>query len=204
MNSDYQKYVSTHDMVEDMSKTEMMKSLEVLEQLEGSSTTPDFRRRTLRRIIGIAATALVLFSAGIWLFKDEGKTDLSSQFISIEIGQYRSDQNQDWPDLVGASDTELEAFLNHESFDLNSALRYILVADIYYQRKVYQRAIMLYDQVIDFNDVRYSNTALWNRALALYQKGDEEEALTIFKDIADTNGHPLQQRAAILVSSTID
>ena len=196
---EYDQYTQAQALLEDAGKSEMMQSFESIERSEFKDTATITKRLPLRRVLAAAATVLILVTTGVWLFQDREPFDVASQLTEVQMDQYRSEQNQQLPNFLMATDSELNQFLNDTSDEWNRSIKNLLVADVYFKRGAYEKAKALYSLVLEEDDIRYSNTARWNHVLSLYLSDNRDEAISILEDIAMDEWDPLRPKAIELI-----
>ncbi|MEO1624041.1 MAG: tetratricopeptide repeat protein, partial [Bacteroidota bacterium] len=180
-------------------------------ELIPSQAKPKLRTLNIYRLTAIAAVfAGIAFALG-WMLQSQSKNheQLFADFYQpyqLKIGQRGSAPEQQTADLLRQySDKQYEAALaSAESIlaqEPNNSVWLLAAGNCLMELDRPEEAIARFDQIINRNEPFYLQQAIWYKALALLQFGQEEAAAAQLKTLANNPNADHHQEAVELLKA---
>lgn len=181
--------------------------------------TPQYKTqkiRSTRQNWAIAASLLVLISAGIYYFINKNKDVEPIKTESIFAANFKPYRNYNKPTVRDNTTKNIEekAFSLYDNGEYDAALTYFEKIippvqtgqapeynSLFFQANAYlathqtEKAIPILTQLSQLNNSEWQQKAEWYLALALLEK-DVEKAKVLLEKIKNTANHPFQKQAA--------
>lgn len=200
---------STNDFMDNFNKgTKAMQIDALSEKLRKHSADKEKKKepRVINlnlRMLSIAASFLILITAGIWILSPESNPDLLQQYgqtgISMDVrseGSLSLEQML-WSSNTSASwDNTVSIYSNWEGEKSIPAQFYMAYAHM--QNKSYDEAINNFQNILNEDVALWSDMAELNLGLCKHLNQDED-ALPILESIASDNKHSMQRKAKELI-----